>query len=49
VLVLQVDGMVSQSSRQEHGYRYTGWLDKLEGAEELVYGAYPVQLRMLRL
>jgi hypothetical protein len=34
VLALQVDGMVSQGPRQEHGYRITGRLDKLEGAEE---------------
>jgi hypothetical protein len=48
VLVLQVDGMVSQGPRQEHGYRNTGRLDKLEGSEELGYGAYSLQLRMLR-
>jgi hypothetical protein len=47
VLALQVDGVVFQGSRQEHGYRNTGRLDKLEGAEELGYGAYPVQLGML--
>jgi hypothetical protein len=33
VLALQVDGMVSQGPRQEHGYRNTGRMDKLEGAE----------------
>jgi hypothetical protein len=26
---------------QEHGYRYTRGMGKLEGAEELVFGAYP--------
>jgi hypothetical protein len=49
VLALQVDGTVSQGPRQGHGYRNTERLDKLEGDEELGYGAYPVQLRMLRL
>jgi hypothetical protein len=48
VLALQVDGMVSQDPRQEHRYTNTGRPDKLEGAEELGYGACPVQLRMLR-
>jgi hypothetical protein len=49
VLTLQVDGMMSQGPRQEHGYRNTGRMDKSEGAEELGYGAYPFQLRLLRL
>jgi hypothetical protein len=47
VLALLVDGMVSQGPQQEHGYRNTGRLDKLEGALELGYGAYQVQLSML--
>jgi hypothetical protein len=34
-------------SMAEHGYRNTVRMDKLEGAEELGYGMYPVQLRML--
>jgi hypothetical protein len=45
VVALQVDGMVSQGPRQEHCYRNAGQMDKLEGAEELSYGAYPVQFR----
>jgi hypothetical protein len=45
---VQVNGMVSQGPRQEHGYRNTGRMDKLERAEDLGYGAYRVQLRMLR-
>jgi hypothetical protein len=45
VLALQVDGMVSLGPRQEHGYRNTVQMDKMEGAEELGYGAYLVQLR----
>jgi hypothetical protein len=48
VLALQVNGMASQGQRQEHGYRNTGRMDKFEGAEDLGYGAYRVQLRMLR-
>jgi hypothetical protein len=37
VLALQVVSMVSQGPLQEHGYRNTGRLDKLEGVEELGY------------
>jgi hypothetical protein len=48
MLALQVDSMVSQGPRQKQGYRNTGRLDRLEGAKELGYGAYPVKLRMLR-
>jgi hypothetical protein len=45
--VLQGQSMVSQSLPQEHGYRNTGGMGKLEGAEELAYGTYPAQPRML--
>jgi len=31
-----------------HGYRNTRGMVKLEGSEERDYGAYPIQLRMLR-
>jgi hypothetical protein len=39
--------MVSQSLLQAHGYRNTIGMGKLEGIEELAYGAYPTQLKML--
>src|SRR5215469_5343345 len=45
--VLQVVCTVSQSILLENGYGNTGGMGKLEGAEELAYGAYPAQLRML--
>ena len=45
---LQVNCTVPGSLLQEHGYRNTRGLGKLEGTEELDYGAYPTQLRMLR-
>jgi len=35
--------------KQVHGYRNTIGLGKLEGTEELAYGAYPTQLKTLRL
>jgi hypothetical protein len=44
--VLQVDGTVSQGPQQQHSYRNTRWMGKVEGAKELGYGMYPVQLRM---
>jgi hypothetical protein len=47
VLVLQVDSVVSQGWRQEYDYRNTRWMSKLKGTEELSYGAYWVQLRLL--
>jgi hypothetical protein len=45
--MLQVDGVVSQSPGQEHAYRNAGWMGMLEGAKELGYGTYPVQLWIL--
>jgi len=48
VPALQVNCTVSRSLLQEHGYRNTGGMGKLEGTEERGYGAYPAQLRMLR-
>jgi hypothetical protein len=47
VTMLQADGMVSQSLQQEHGYGNAGQIGMLEGAKELGYGTYQVQLRML--
>jgi hypothetical protein len=47
VLALQVNGVVSQGPWQEHGYRNTRRIDKLEGTEDLGYGAYRVHLMML--
>jgi len=41
-------GKVSQSSRQEHGYRITESLGKMDGAQELDTGVCSVELRMLR-
>jgi hypothetical protein len=37
--------MVSQGLQKECGNRNTRWIDKLEGAEELGYGTYPVRFR----
>jgi len=48
VLALQVNCTVSRSLLQDRGYRNTGGMGKLEGAQDLGYGAYPAQLRMLR-
>jgi len=48
VPALQVNCTVSRSLLQEHGYRNTGGMGEWEGAEELGYGVYPAQLRMLR-
>jgi hypothetical protein len=42
-----VDDMASQSPWKEYGYRNTRGMKKLEDTEELGYGMYPVQLRML--
>jgi len=39
---------VSGGLLQEHGYRNTRGMSKLEGAGERGYGAYPAQLRMMR-
>jgi len=39
---LQVDGTPLHSPRQEHSYINTGRTGKLEGAEEVGYGAQPV-------
>ena len=47
-LAAEVNRTVSRSLLQEHGYRNPGRMGKLEGAEDLDYGAYPAQLRMLR-
>jgi len=47
VPALKVNCTVSRSLLQEHGYRNSGGIDKLEGAEEQGYSAYPAQLRML--
>jgi len=44
VPALQVNCTVSRGLLQEHGYRNTGGMDKLEGAEERCYGAYPTHL-----
>jgi len=41
-------GKMSQISRQEHGYRITERLGKMDGAQELDAGVCSVQLRMLR-
>ena len=48
VPALQLNCTVSRSLLQEHGYRNTGGMGKLEGAEDWGYGAYPAQLRILR-
>lgn len=47
MLVLQVSGMMYRGLWHEHDYGNTVWMDKLEGAEGLGCGMYPVQLRML--
>jgi len=47
VTALHVNCLVSRSLLQEHGYRNTGGIGKLEGEEKLGYGAYPTQLWML--
>ena len=43
VQVLQVDSKTPVSPWQEHGYRNTGQMAKLEEDENLDYGAYTVQ------
>jgi hypothetical protein len=48
VPVLRVNSTVSRSLLQEHGYRNSGGMGKLESAEELDYGACLAQLTMLR-
>ena len=48
IAALQVNCAVSRSLLQEHGYRNTGGMGKLEGADERGYGAYPAQLWMVR-
>jgi len=47
-LAEEMNCTVSRSLLQEHGYRNLGRMGKLEGAEDLGYGAYSAQLRMLR-
>jgi hypothetical protein len=47
VTALQVKCSVSRCLLQEHGYRNTGRMGKLEGEEKVGYGAYPAQLWML--
>ena len=47
VPALQVNFSLSSSLLQEHGYRNTGGMGKLEGAEELGYGVYPAHLGLL--
>jgi hypothetical protein len=49
VPVLLVNCTVSRSLLQGHGYRNTGRTGKLEGADELAYGIYLAQLKMLLL
>jgi len=44
---LQVNCTLSQCILHEHGCRNIGGMGKLEGANDLVYGTYPAQLRML--
>jgi hypothetical protein len=43
---LQVNCMVSRGLLQEHGYRNTREMSKLEGTGERGYDTYPAQLRM---
>jgi hypothetical protein len=47
VPVLQAKGTVCRNLLQERGYRNSRGMGKLESAEELGYGAYLAQLRML--
>jgi len=47
VPALQVECLVSQSLLQEHDYSNTGGKGMLEGAEELGYGTYPAQHRIV--
>jgi hypothetical protein len=47
-LAEEMNCTVSRSLLQEHGYKNLGRMGMLEGAEDLSYGAYPAQLRMLR-
>jgi hypothetical protein len=47
VPILKVNCAVSRRLLQEHDYRNTGGMVKLEDAEELAYRAYPAKLRML--
>jgi hypothetical protein len=48
MLALHADGAILQVPGQKHGYRNNVRADKLDGAEELWHGSYPVSLRMPR-
>jgi hypothetical protein len=45
--MLQVDGIMSTIPQQQHAYKNTRQMGKLEGAKGLGYGMYPAQFYML--